>query len=128
MSNINSSQYIGPEKILQKKQDYIIPCVYHFYNEPMQLIKGEMQYLYDHTGKQYLDCFAGVSVVNCGHCNPEITKAICDQVQTLQHTCTIYLTENIVNLAERLAKITPGRLQKTFFVPAVQKLMKEPLC
>ncbi|WP_094605089.1 Acetylornithine aminotransferase [Sporomusa silvacetica DSM 10669] len=115
MSDINSSQYIGPEKILQKKQDYIIPCVYHFYNEPMQLVKGEMQYLYDHTGKQYLDCFAGVSVVNCGHCNPEITKAICDQVQTLQHTCTIYLTENIVNLAERLAQITPGRLQKTFF-------------
>jgi 4-aminobutyrate aminotransferase-like enzyme len=74
-----------------------------------------MQYLYDHTGKKYLDCFAGVSVVNCGHCNPEITKAICDQVTTLQHTCTIYLTQNIVDLAERLSQITPGCLQKSFF-------------
>jgi 4-aminobutyrate aminotransferase-like enzyme len=81
----------------------------------MQLVRGEMQYLYDSSGKEYLDCFAGVSVVNCGHCNPEITKAICEQVNTLQHTCTIYLTENIVNLAEQLAQITPGRLQKTFF-------------
>lgn len=115
MTNPHCNQYIGPEEILRKKQEYIIPCVYHFYTEPMQLVKGEMQYLYDSTGKQYLDCFAGVSVVNCGHCHPEITKAICDQVTTLQHTCTIYLTENIVNLAERLAQLTPGRLQKTFF-------------
>jgi 4-aminobutyrate aminotransferase-like enzyme len=109
------SNYIGSEEILRKKREYMIPCVYHFYNQPMQLVRGEMQYLYDSTGKEYLDCFAGVSVVNCGHCNPEITKAICEQVNTLQHTCTIYLTENIVNLAEQLAQITPGRLQKTFF-------------
>ncbi len=115
MTNVNNRQYIGPEEVLRKKKEYIIPCVYHFYTEPMQLVKGEMQYLYDSTGKQYLDCFAGVSVVNCGHCHPEITKAICDQVTTLQHTCTIYLTENIINLAERLSQITPGRLQKTFF-------------
>ena len=107
--------YIGPEEVLRKKREYLIPCVYHFYDQPMQLVRGEMQYLYDHTGKKYLDCFAGVSVVNCGHCNPDITKAICDQVTTLQHTCTIYLTQNIVNLAERLSQITPGRLRKSFF-------------
>ncbi len=107
--------YVGPEEIMRKKKEYLIPCVYHFYSKPMQLVRGEMQYLYDHTGKQYLDCFAGVSVMNCGHCNPDITKAICDQVNTLQHTCTIYLTENIVNLAEALAKVAPGRLQKSFF-------------
>ncbi|MCM0759263.1 aspartate aminotransferase family protein [Sporomusa sphaeroides DSM 2875] len=115
MTAINQEQYLGPDEILRKKKEYMIPCVYHFYAQPMQLVKGEMQYLYDHTGKQYLDCFAGVSVVNCGHCHPEITKAVCDQVMTLQHTCTIYLTENIVNLAQRLSQITPGRLQKTFF-------------
>ena len=109
------NQYIGPEEILRKKNEYLIPCVYHFYEKPMQLVRGEMQYLYDSTGKQYLDCFAGVSVVNCGHCNPDITKAICEQVTTLQHTCAIYLTQNIVNLAEELATITPGTLQKTFF-------------
>jgi len=109
------SNYIGPQEILRKKSEYLIPCVYHFYNEPMQLVRGEMQYLYDNTGKEYLDCFSGVSVVNCGHCNPQITEAICEQVKTLQHTTTIYLTENIVNLAEQLAQVTPGKLQKTFF-------------
>lgn len=109
------SKYIGVDEVLRKKRDYMIPCVYHFYKEPMQIVRGEMQYLYDDQGKQYLDCFAGVSVVNCGHCNPDITKAICEQVTTLQHTCTIYLTENIVNLAEKLAEITPGQLKKSFF-------------
>ena len=109
------NHYIGPDEILRKKRDYLIPCVYHFYKNPMQLVRGEMQHLYDSTGKQYLDFFAGVSVVNCGHCNPDITKEICQQVNKLQHTTTIYLTENIVNLAERLSQLTPGRLQKTFF-------------
>lgn len=109
------TKYLIPDEIIRKKQQYLLPCVQHFYQRPPNLVRGEMQYLYDHTGKRYLDCFAGVSVVNCGHCHAAITKAICHQAQTLQHTTTIYLTENIVLLAERLAQITPGRLQKTFF-------------
>lgn len=109
------SSYLGPDAIIAKKQAYIMPCLGHFYERPPQFVRGEMQYLYDHQGKKYLDCFAGVSVVNCGHCNPEITAKICQQVNTLQHVCNIYLTENFVNLAERLAKITPGSLCKSFF-------------
>jgi len=109
------TQYIGPEAILEKKKKYIMPCLAHFYKEPKQFVRGSMQYLYDHTGKEYLDCFAGISVINCGHCNPEITSKICEQVQSLQHVCNVYLTENFVNLAEQLAEVTPGNLQKSFF-------------
>ena len=108
-------EYIGPEKIIEKKKKYIMPCLSHFYQNPPEFVKGEMQYLYDSTGKKYVDFFAGVSVMNCGHCNPQITKAVCDQVNTLQHVCNIYLTENFVNLAEQLAHVTPGTLQKSFF-------------
>ncbi len=108
-------EYIGPEAILEKKKKYIMPCLAHFYKEPRQMVRGEMQYLYDSEGRKYLDCFAGVSVMNCGHCNPEITKKVCEQVTNLQHVCNIYLTENFVNLAERLAEVTPGDLRKTFF-------------
>lgn len=107
--------YLGPEEIIAQKQKHIMPCLGHFYQRPMQLVRGSMQYLYDTTGRKYLDCFAGVSVINCGHCNPEITAKICEQVQTLQHVCNIYLTENFVRLAKRLADVTPGRLQKSFF-------------
>lgn len=109
------ANYIGPEEIIAKKRKYIMPCLGHFYQEPMQLVRGSMQYLYDSAGNEYLDCFAGVSVVNCGHCNPAITERVCAQVNTLQHVCNIYLTENFVNLAERLAEIAPGDLRKSFF-------------
>lgn len=108
-------QYIGPQEIVEKKRQYIMPCLSHFYEKPPELVRGSMQYLFDHTGKKYLDCFAGVSVINCGHCNPEITDRLCEQIKTLQHVCNIYLTENFVRLAERLAAVTPGSLQKSFF-------------
>ncbi len=108
-------KYIGPEAIIEKKKKYIMPCLAHFYRQPREFVKGRMQYLYDSEGRKFLDCFAGVSVINCGHCNPEITKKVAEQVQTLQHVCNIYLTENFVNLAERLAEVTPGKLQKSFF-------------
>ena len=106
---------IGPEAILEKKKKYIMPCLAHFYKEPRQFVKGEMQYLFDSEGRKYLDCFAGVSVINCGHCNPEINAEVVKQVQSLQHVCNTYLAENFVNLAEKLAEVTPGDLQKTFF-------------
>ena len=108
-------EYIGPEAILEKKKNYIMPCLGHFYQKPPQFVRGSMQYLFDTAGKKYLDFFAGVSVMNCGHCNPEIIRRLCDQMETLQHVCNIYLTENFVNLAERLAAVTPGDLQKSFF-------------
>ncbi len=108
-------KYIGPEAILEKKKKYIMPCLAHFYKEPREFVKGRMQYLYDSEGRKYLDCYAGVSVMNCGHCNPEITEKVAEQVKTLQHVCNIYLTEHMLNLAEKLAQVTPGKLQKSFF-------------
>jgi len=109
------TKYWGPEEIIKKKKKYIIPCLYHFYQDPPQMVKGEGQYLYDSTGKKYLDFYAGVSVINAGHCHPEITERICQQVKTLQHVCNIYLTQPMLELAEKLAEITPGRLKKSFF-------------
>lgn len=108
-------QFIGADGIINKKKEYIMPCLGHFYNLPPQFVKGDMQYLFDSDGKKYLDCYAGVSVINCGHCNSEIVNKMIEQIKTLQHVCNIYLTENFVNLAERLAQVTPGNLQKCFF-------------
>lgn len=108
--------YIGPEQVLKKREQYFYPCTSHFYRNPPQLVKGEMQYLFGHDGKRYTDFFAGVSVVASGHCNPEIAERTAEQLRTLQHTCTIYLTQPNVDLAERLAGVLPGGLRRTFFV------------
>ncbi len=110
-----TTNHIGPDAILRKKLEYLIPCGYHFYKKPMQIVKGQMQYLYDHTGKQYLDFYGGVSVMNAGHCNPEVVEKICEQMRTLQHTTAIYLTQPMIDLAEKLALITPPSLKRSFF-------------
>jgi len=106
---------IGPNAIVAKKQRYLIPCSYHFYKAPPQIVRGQGVYVYDSQGRRYMDLYSGVSVHALGHCHPEMVEAICEQVRTLQHTSTIYLTEPIVNLAEDLAKVLPGRLCRTFF-------------
>lgn len=113
---MDMQSYIGPEQVLKKREQYFYPCTSHFYRNPPQLVKGEMQYLYGHDGKRYTDFFAGVSVVASGHCNPEIAERTAEQLRTLQHTCTIYLTQPNVDLAERLAGVLPGGLRRTFFV------------
>lgn len=104
------------QDIIAKKKTYFFPNAMHFYQDPPVLIKGQMQYLYDDTHKRYTDFFAGVTVVNCGHCNPTINAAVKQQMDSLQHTSIIYLTEPMVKLAERLAEILPGDINRTFFV------------
>ncbi len=109
------SYYIGPKKIIKKKKQFLFPCSQHFYKNPPQIVRGEMQYLFDSEGKKYLDFFAGVSVVNCGHCNSEILNATIEQMKTLQHTSIIYLTQPIVDLAEKLSYVLPGDINHSFF-------------
>ncbi|NQV36243.1 MAG: aspartate aminotransferase family protein [Phycisphaeraceae bacterium] len=106
---------IGAQKILEKKAKFLIPCAYHFYKDPPQMVRGQGMYLTDAQGKDYMDLYAGVSVHALGHCHPELTDVICEQIRTLQHSTTIYLTEPIVNLAEALADFLPGDLCRTFF-------------
>lgn len=108
---------IGAEKIIEKKKEFLFPSSQgnHFYKNPPQIVRGDMQYLYDDKGNEYIDFFAGVSVMNCGHCNKEIVDVAIKQMKTLQHTTIIYLTEPMVNLAEKLAEVLPGNLRRSFF-------------
>jgi acetylornithine/succinyldiaminopimelate/putrescine aminotransferase len=68
---LNSDSHAA--RLLELKQDFLIPCVNHFYRNPPVFVRGEMQHLVDTEGKRYLDCYSGVTVMNCGHCNPAIT-------------------------------------------------------
>ncbi|WP_020611369.1 aspartate aminotransferase family protein [Sediminispirochaeta bajacaliforniensis] len=118
MAHINSdknSEYLGPEKIIGLKQEYLIPCSYHFYRRPPQIVQASGTKVYDSTGKVYTDFFAGVSVMSCGHCNPQINNRVIQQLNTLQHTTSIYLTQPVVELARRLAEILPGTISRSFF-------------
>ena len=70
----------------------------------------------DADGRDYIDCFAGISVVNAGHTNSEVIAAAREQMEKLVHCCSyVYHVEAVADLAEKMAEITPGRLKKTFF-------------
>src|ERR1700722_2313090 len=103
------------QQLLAKKRDFLVPCVYHFYQRPPVLVLGEGAYLFDAEGRRYLDCYSGVTVMNAGHSNPEIIEAAIDQLRRLQHTTTIYLTEPMLQLARAVAELAPAPLQKMFF-------------
>ena len=105
----------SPEELVRLKSEYVLPCVKHYYERPMNLVKGSMQFLEDSTGRQYLDFFAGILSVNSGHSNPEINASVHEQIDKLQHVSTVYLIEPMIELAEELARITPGDLKKSFF-------------
>lgn len=105
---------LSSKEVLEKKAQYLAPTVKHWYSDPPHFVSGNMQHLYDAEGKQYLDMFAGICTVSVGHCNPAVTDRLVEQARTLQHTSTIFLSQGIVQLAERLAQLAPGRLQKSF--------------
>lgn len=107
--------HAGPEELLRLKAHYLIPCVYHFYKKPPQIVAGSGSYLFDHEGRKYLDCVTGVTVMSAGHANPEIIEPAIEQIRTLQHTTSVFLTEPVLRLAEKLAQITPGNLKRSFF-------------
>ncbi len=108
------SPILSSEELKKKRDKYIIPGVKQLYNNPPHIVKGKGQFLYDDTGKQYLDMFAGIVTVSVGHCHPKVAARTMEQMQTLQHTSTIFMTQPMVDLAEKLSQITPGNLSKAY--------------
>ncbi len=103
------------QQLLAAKKEFLVPCVYHFYQRPPVLVRGEGAYLFDAEGRRYLDCYSGVTVVSAGHSNPAILEAAIDQLRSLQHTTSIYLTEPVLELARVVAELAPGALRRSFF-------------
>lgn len=77
----------------------------------LNIVEGKMQYLFDEEGRRYIDAFAGIATVCCGHCHPEITEAIISQTRKLQHSTVLYLNHAIADFAEALASKLPGNLK-----------------
>ncbi len=75
-----------------------------------------MQYLFDEAGRRYLDLFAGIATVACGHSHPAVVARVQEQAATLQHASSIYLHPNLPTLAARLAARLPPGLDVTYFV------------
>jgi len=77
---------------------------------------GKGCYLYDTEGREYLDLVAGIAVNSIGYAHPDWVKAMQDQVAKLCHVSNLYYVEEQAKLAEKVASITPGDLNRTLFV------------
>ena len=84
--------------------------------EPVVVNSAKGAVIIDSEGRQYVDCFSGISVVNVGHCNPKVVEAAKEQLDRLVHACAyVYYLEPVARLAEKLSQIVPEGLKKTFF-------------
>lgn len=110
--------YAGPTKaeVGRLRGRFLNPALMTYYDDPLMIVQGFMQYLYDETGRRYLDGFAGIVTVSVGHCHPYVVERTREQLQTLQHTTTIYYHPAIAEYAQALAATLPGDLSVCYFV------------
>jgi 4-aminobutyrate aminotransferase / (S)-3-amino-2-methylpropionate transaminase / 5-aminovalerate transaminase len=84
--------------------------------EPVVVERAEGARVWDADGTEFIDCFAGIAVVNAGHRHPHVIAAVREQLDKVVHAATyIYHVPVVAEAAERVAEIAPGRLSKTFF-------------
>ncbi|MED6210003.1 hypothetical protein PIB30_059977 [Stylosanthes scabra] len=109
--------YSGPsgDEILAKRREFLNPSLLHLYKNPVNVVEGKKQYLFDEKGRRYLDAFGGIATVCCGHCHPDVVDAIINQTKRLQHSTVLYLNHAIADFAQALASKLPGNLKVVFF-------------
>ena len=101
-----------------RQQKYLAPSLtnmLYYGDDPIAVDHAKNQYLWDVEGTRYLDFFGGILTVSVGHCNDEVVEATYEQMKRTGHTSTLYINEITLKVAQKIAEITPGRLQHSFF-------------
>jgi 4-aminobutyrate aminotransferase-like enzyme len=99
--------------LLARRRRALAPSYQLFYDEPVQLVRGQGVWLWDADGRRYLDCYNNVPSV--GHAHPRVVEAVAAQTALL-NTHTRYLHPLVVELAERLGASLPDGLTSCYFV------------
>ena len=99
--------------MLAARRHWIGPSLSLSYRQPLQILGGFAQYLYDEQGQPYLDCVNNVCHV--GHSHPRVVEAVSSQAAVL-NTNTRYLHPRLTEYAQRLTATLPDPLEVCFFV------------
>ena len=105
-------------ELLERQRRTLLPVqnrMLLYGDDPLAVDRAEGDFVWDVEGNRYLDFFGGILTVSVGHCNPEVVDAVEKQMRRAGHTSTLYINEVTIKVAEFLARITPGRLQYSFF-------------
>ncbi len=100
-------------KLLQRRSERLGPNLSLSYQRPLHIVRGHLQYLYDHEGRRYLDAVNNVPHV--GHQHERVVRAGQRQMAVL-NTNTRYLHPNIIELAEELLATLPSEFEVCYFV------------
>jgi alanine-glyoxylate transaminase/(R)-3-amino-2-methylpropionate-pyruvate transaminase len=101
---------------MKLRKEFVNPGLFLYYKNPIMIVEGSMQYVYDQHGERYLDAFGGIVTTSVGHAQPDVVKAASEQMAKISHTTTIYLNNVIAEYAEKLAATMPGKLKVCYFV------------
>ncbi|MBN2368700.1 aminotransferase class III-fold pyridoxal phosphate-dependent enzyme, partial [Candidatus Woesearchaeota archaeon] len=99
------------EDYIEMENKYLAPT---YGNRGLVFNKGRGVYLYDNTGKRYLDCFSNVGVNILGHCNPSLNEAITEQLQKMTNLHGSFSNEKRAEFSKRLVEISPG-LKRVYY-------------
>jgi 4-aminobutyrate aminotransferase-like enzyme len=98
----------------ERAKQHLFPAQQAYYDTPLTLVGGEGTHLRDDAGREYLDAFAGIATNTLGYGNTEVAQAVAEQAQELMHISTLYLTEQQLDFAEKVAEIAPEGMTKSF--------------
>jgi 4-aminobutyrate aminotransferase-like enzyme len=106
---------LSNSEVAARHKQFLFASTATYYEEPLALESGKGTRVRDFDGKQYLDFFGGILTVSVGHANDQVNAAVRAQMERLGHVSTLYPTLPVVELAEKLVKLAPGKLDKVFF-------------
>jgi 4-aminobutyrate aminotransferase len=108
----------GAAELLARHREVLPNWLALYYKEPIELVRGEGARVWDGAGKEYLDFFGGIVTTISGHVVPKLVEALTEQANKIAHTSTVYLIRPMVQLAERMTKLSPVEPTpvKAFFV------------
>jgi 4-aminobutyrate aminotransferase len=107
---------VGTHAELLRRHRAVLPSwMALYYDEPIELVRGEGRTVWDAEGNAYLDLFGGILTTMTAHALPEVVEAVRDQAGQILHTSTLYLIRQQVELAEELVRLAPIPDAKVFF-------------
>uniref|UniRef100_A0A2I2YP91 Alanine--glyoxylate aminotransferase 2, mitochondrial n=1 Tax=Gorilla gorilla gorilla TaxID=9595 RepID=A0A2I2YP91_GORGO len=109
-------QSLGYNRVLEIHKEHLSPVVTAYFQKPLLLHQGHMEWLFDAEGNRYLDFFSGIVTVSVGHCHPKVNAVAQKQLSRLWHTSTVFFHPPMHEYAEKLAALLPEPLKVIFLV------------
>lgn len=111
------TQYRKNDELIAFRKKHFLPTAALYHKNPIQIVRAEGANVWDSEGKEYLDAIGGIVCISAGHNHPKIKRALMDLLEKnmIQHTSTLYLTEQAVEAAQKLVERAPVGLDRVAF-------------